>query len=141
MSKQYDDLATELAALRRDAGGTRDEKIATAHALYGLLHYHVVQLARALKREDFDVSVYESTTRITLRLNGKSITVERFSDQSQVTFDFYGFDDRVLGPELRTQRCDVTALPLDEVAARAEQTVVTIGALWRADHFARRTGG
>jgi hypothetical protein len=134
----YDDMADALARVRGSAG-SKEQRFASAHLLYAMLHYECVELCRALKKQDFEVSLFESVSDFSLRMNGTRVTIGRFSGQSELRAEFYGFDSRLIEPAQTTIRQEISALSREELAVAVASVVAKIDALWRAE-FALRYG-
>ena len=132
-SPQYDRLAAAPAKLRGANGGTEAQRIATAGLAYALIHHELVELARALRREDFEATVFENITYVAFRFNGTSVQVGRFSNQAELRLSFRGFDGRVMAHENREQRHDVAGMSVDETRVAASETVAAIGDIIRRE--------
>jgi len=137
----YDKLAAELASLMSEfSGGPKDERLASAGLLYASLHYECVQVVRSLRREGIEATVYEDVSSFSMRINGTRITVQRFSSQSEVAFDFYGFDTRLIPAVLGTVRHEVPALSRQEIEQTSAKVGRAICGLWEAEVRYRSEG-
>ena len=137
MSK-YDEFASALARIRGETGGTREQCCASACLVAALFHYELTEFARALKREDFEAMVYEDVASISLRLNGARVTLQRFSGQSEIKLDFYGFDSHVVPPDQCEQRHEVKAMSREEAISAMDASMRAIEALWRQELAVRK---
>jgi hypothetical protein len=126
----YEDIVEGLGALQSKIGSP-EQRCATAHLALAMFHYEFVVLARALKAKGYEVSVYEDASEVRIRLNGTSVTVGRFSVQSELRIEFLGFDPRVVPQEARLQRTETGLLTVDEVRVLVEKSVRAIGASWQ----------
>lgn len=133
----YQDLVSALAAMRRDQGGSSDERVATAALFVARVHYELTLLVRALEREDFPACAFEDVCSVVLRHQGASVSVARFHAQHEVRVTFVGFDARAVPPAEREQRFEVPLMTSEECAAKAVGFVAAVGELLRREQALR----
>jgi hypothetical protein len=129
----YDDFAASLSRMRGDAGGTKEQCIATAGLVAALFHCELVEFGRSLRKEEFEALVYEDVSSVHLRFNGARFSLQRFSGQNEIKFEFYGFDSRVIPPGQCEQRQEFRAMSNEEAIAAVHRSMHALEALWRRE--------
>lgn len=139
MTSTYAEVVNELAALQSAAGGSSEQRNATAAVAAALFYAEFVDLARELKRRDVDAATCETAGMLTLKVGGGSVNVMRCFNQSELTITFSGFDPSVVPWDLALQRLKLGYYPVAVVRKMVEDSVRGIGLLF-AQELAVRAG-
>lgn len=134
----YADLASTLASIQSAAGGTREQRLASAHLLIARCHMQFVELARDLLRVDIRSDVFEDASYVSLRVDSVTVVVRRFSGDSKVTFEFLGFDARVVPLEHTRQDVDVPATSVEGIESMVKKAIDGIGTILKSDRVLKQ---
>lgn len=143
MAGSYKDIAGVIAELRATLGGTDAQRQATADLIKAFYHFEFVELARDLKRQDIDASVRDGVSDTAISVEGRFVSVLRFSAQYELTIEFVGFDAAVIQGEQRRQTTTCGAASIETTLQNVRAGVHAIGEMIRRDiaiRASQRTG-
>lgn len=124
----FDQVAAALAQEHTNSGGTDAQKAAAASLWFGLLHYELVELARALRRRDVEASVHPVTLGFALRVGRDELEVTRGGAHrpDTIRFEWRGFGVPYLD-NVKYMPCEHAAV--EQIAADVKEFVGRLGEL------------
>ncbi len=121
-----EDIIAAIVSDQTNGGGSREERVATAHLVLALFHVGVVDLARGLRRANVElVSVTEGPDRVSITVEGATCCLSRSSGQPEMRLQFIGYSGDVV-PHDQADRRFVIANMTVEVAQLSVTRVIEL---------------